>query len=149
MLITIWIQSLCDSKQLEMLRSWNRTFTRSPPPIGFRRLYSFWGKSLRGRPAIHSWATFHWYSYYKYAEHNQFTYINLAFSPAPDDTVSNLYKVRVLYDHESPSVKLNPQSVICHGRSSNSKLQVRSLYILFNLNSHLTTDHRSTTAAWG
>jgi ubiquitin-like protein ATG12 len=23
----------------------------------------------------------------------QFTYINLAFSPAPDDTVSNLYKV--------------------------------------------------------
>lgn len=24
----------------------------------------------------------------------QFTYINLAFSPAPDDTVSNLYKVR-------------------------------------------------------
>ena len=26
----------------------------------------------------------------------QFTYINLAFSPAPDDTVSNLYKVRAL-----------------------------------------------------
>ena len=25
----------------------------------------------------------------------QFTYINLAFSPAPDDTVSNLYKVRI------------------------------------------------------
>lgn len=26
--------------------------------------------------------------------HTQFTYINLAFSPAPDDTVANLYKVR-------------------------------------------------------
>jgi ubiquitin-like protein ATG12 len=25
--------------------------------------------------------------------HSQFTYINLAFSPAPDDTVSNLFKV--------------------------------------------------------
>lgn len=25
----------------------------------------------------------------------QFTYINLAFSPAPDDTVSNLFKVRI------------------------------------------------------
>lgn len=29
----------------------------------------------------------------------QFTYINLAFSPAPDDTVSNLYKVRVPIFH--------------------------------------------------
>lgn len=27
----------------------------------------------------------------------KFTYINLAFSPAPDDTVSNLYKVRLLF----------------------------------------------------
>ena len=25
----------------------------------------------------------------------QFTYINLAFAPAPDDTVANLYKVSV------------------------------------------------------
>lgn len=29
----------------------------------------------------------------------QFTYINLAFSPAPDDTVSNLYKVRIAVLH--------------------------------------------------
>lgn len=27
----------------------------------------------------------------------QFTYINLAFAPAPDDTVANLFKVRSLH----------------------------------------------------
>ena len=32
-------------------------------------------------------------SFFLLAAKQQFTYINLAFSPAPDDTVSNLFKV--------------------------------------------------------
>ena len=36
----------------------------------------------------------------------KFTYINLAFAPAPDDTVSNLFKVRVLRHLTSKSLVL-------------------------------------------
>lgn len=48
----------------------------------------------------------------------QFTYINLAFSPAPDDTVSNLYKVRIVVLHDFTHVfiidptSLSPRMVI-------------------------------------
>ena len=47
----------------------------------------------------------------------QFTYINLAFSPAPDDTVSNLYKVWVVlrsltYVFITDPTSLSPQMVI-------------------------------------
>ena len=48
----------------------------------------------------------------------QFTYINLAFSPAPDDTVSNLYKVWIAVLHRlihvlmTDPASLSPQTVI-------------------------------------
>ncbi|KAK0472817.1 APG12-domain-containing protein [Armillaria novae-zelandiae] len=58
------------------------------------------------------------------------TYINLAFSPAPDDTVSNLFKVRLA---PPPVVKLQPLT-----------RNVQS----FATDGHLIVNY-STTAAWG
>ena len=53
----------------------------------------------------------------------QFTYINLAFSPAPDDTVSNLYKVcGSMFLRLSRALTFQP--VLCHRWPSDSKLQV-------------------------
>lgn len=46
----------------------------------------------------------------------KFTYINLAFSPAPDDTVSNLFKVGLLFVYVhldvSSTASLFPQTAI-------------------------------------
>ena len=56
----------------------------------------------------------------------QFTYINLAFSPAPDDTVSNLYKVRIAIVNSLTHIPLTISPVFLHGWSSDSKLQVNS-----------------------
>jgi ubiquitin-like protein ATG12 len=59
----------------------------------------------------------------------QFTYINLAFSPAPDDTVSNLFKVQqFLPDGCTRMSDSLPQSFATDG--------------------HLIVNY-STTAAWG
>jgi ubiquitin-like protein ATG12 len=50
----------------------------------------------------------------------QFTYINLAFSPAPDDTVSNLYKVCDTLSSVVPDIDF--YLVFCHRWTSDSKL---------------------------
>jgi len=56
----------------------------------------------------------------------QFTYINLAFSPAPDDTVSNLYKVWIAA-RLGLTCALRPIPLVFLYRwSSDSKLQVSS-----------------------
>lgn len=52
----------------------------------------------------------------------QFTYINLAFSPSPDDTVSNLFKVPVLHSSLWTSATDALSSVICNGRAFDSQL---------------------------
>lgn len=56
----------------------------------------------------------------------QFTYINLAFSPAPDDTVSNLYKVWIAVSLRLTHILITISSVVLHRWTSNSKLQVNS-----------------------
>ena len=51
-----------------------------------------------------------------------FTYINLSFAPSPDDTVSNLYKVRLLADLIYSL--LMPRAVFSNRRPFDRKLQV-------------------------
>lgn len=51
----------------------------------------------------------------------QFTYINLAFSPAPDDTIANLYRVSPSSTRPLMS-RLTKQKVIRDGWASHSKL---------------------------
>lgn len=50
----------------------------------------------------------------------QFTYINLAFAPAPDDVVINLYKVRIIIVDVNPI--LSYATVFRYRRPSNSEL---------------------------
>lgn len=64
----------------------------------------------------------------------QFTYINLAFSPAPDDTVSNLFKVRDLDALQCP--KPTFYAVFFHRRTLNSQLQAS----FFSLNNQPQRD---------
>ncbi len=53
----------------------------------------------------------------------QFTYINLAFSPAPDDTVANLFKVCILHVLFSLwQGVLKDGTVVLDGGSSDSEL---------------------------
>lgn len=77
----------------------------------------------------------------------QFTYINLAFSPAPDDTVSNLYKVWIVVLPFSTHIFTTFSPVVLHRWSSNSKLQVSFSTRITHVSWAKT--RRSTTAAWG
>jgi hypothetical protein len=51
----------------------------------------------------------------------QFTYINLAFSPAPDDTIANLYRVSTIAN-SSRRAETNTRTVIRDRWTPYSKL---------------------------
>ena len=52
----------------------------------------------------------------------QFTYINLAFSPAPDDSVANLYRVSIFHFCVGSMFKADLLSVVCYRRPPHCKL---------------------------
>ena len=54
--------------------------------------------------------------------HSKFTYINLAFSPAPDDTIANLYRVSPSPTRHHHADTNQIEKVIRDGWASHSKL---------------------------
>jgi ubiquitin-like protein ATG12 len=87
----------------------------------FQAVIQFLRKELGWKPGD-PLVSYHYFLPTVFINHNQFTYINLAFSPAPDDTVSNLYKVCVLGPCHPDTT--NSCQVLCHRWAFNCKLQV-------------------------
>lgn len=79
----------------------------------------------------------------------QFTYINLAFSPAPDDTVSNLYKVNcVPYSHSAHRPLMIVESPL--PRTDIWLWTTGGVDLAWSLDGfYIYVRYRSTTAAWG
>ena len=96
----------------------------------FQAVIQFLRKELgwkQGDPLVSNLSCAHgdhvwWYNISLTSSSLQFTYINLAFSPAPDDTVANLFKVSICFITRAIVQMLKESSVLLDGWTPNSQL---------------------------